>query len=126
MKIKTIRKYKNIPQGSVIQDVKEDGKFYEGLWCSALGSWTVQVPKSYCLEIKWEVDCKGTPESGNFEMSVIRSDNELGHSSWGWFDENKLLITSQTSGVFPMRRMIWNRLKQQAYDIADELNKKEK
>ena len=42
---------------------------------------------------KWETQSKGDPNGNSWEISVIRSDYEHGHQSWGWFDKNKLLIS---------------------------------
>lgn len=44
-------------------------------------------------EAKWVAQTKGDINSGSFEISVVRTDNEHGKRSWGWFDENKLLIS---------------------------------
>lgn len=45
-----------VPEGSYIRNVKVDGEFYTGLWCSMWGSWTVSVPIKYC---KPELDVTG-------------------------------------------------------------------
>lgn len=41
----------------------------------------------------WVAQVKGNPYGNSWEISVVRSDNEHGQLSWGWFDENKLLIS---------------------------------
>ena len=41
---------------------------------------------------KWEVQLKGEIEEGDFELSVIRKSNLHGHDSWGWGDENKIIL----------------------------------
>lgn len=47
--------------------------------------------------MKWIVEVKGDPHKtscpADWEISVVREDNEHGLKSWGWFDENKLLIS---------------------------------
>ncbi|CAM0015632.1 hypothetical protein VPHK359_0076 [Vibrio phage K359] len=40
---------------------------------------------------KWIVNIKGSFKESP-EISVVRSDNEHGLESYGWFDENKILI----------------------------------
>ncbi len=42
---------------------------------------------------EWEVQVKGERCTDLWEISVIRTDNEHGHISWGWFDKSKLLIS---------------------------------
>jgi len=44
-------------------------------------------------ENKWIASVKGQCNSGSWEISVLRADNEHGQRSYGWFDENKLLIS---------------------------------
>ena len=48
------------------------------------------------MKVKWVVDIKEYGKS--FEISVLRDDNAHGKKSYGWFDENKLLISSSTYG----------------------------
>ena len=43
-------------------------------------------------EYYWKVQIFGDPNGKSWEISVVRSDNKHGQSSWGWFDEHKLLI----------------------------------
>jgi hypothetical protein len=43
--------------------------------------------------MKWIVQVFGDRGSINWEISVVRSDNEHGQASWGWFDERKLLVS---------------------------------
>jgi len=72
---------------------------------------------------KWEVQIKGKPDSSAFEISVIRSDFLHGHNSWGWFDENKLLI-SHNGGpcIWPLVRIAWDKMIVLAQSVADDLN----
>ena len=52
----------------------------------------------------WEVQIKDARKSRQgFEITVIRQNNIHGHRSWGWIDDNKLLISS--SGVPTMPRV---------------------
>ena len=41
----------------------------------------------------WMVQIKGERCSNSWEISVVRVDNHHGQRSWGWFDDNKLLIS---------------------------------
>lgn len=39
-------------EGTIIQEVKEIGDNYEGLFCSAAGSYNVSIPKERCKIIE--------------------------------------------------------------------------
>jgi len=71
----------------------------------------------------WEVCIKGGPNKRSFEISVIRSDYKHGHASYGWFDENKLLISHNGGPCdWPVTVSIWDRLVGVAKDTVNELN----
>ncbi len=42
---------------------------------------------------KWLVDVKGDVNSESWEVAIVREDNVHGRRSWGWFDQNKLLVS---------------------------------
>lgn len=42
---------------------------------------------------RWLLQIKGDVNSDSWEISVVREDNIHGKLSWGWFDENKLLVS---------------------------------
>lgn len=71
----------------------------------------------------WMVDIKGSAGQAPFEISVLRSDDEHGKRSYGWFGHHKILISS-TGGpcrdVVP--KFVWDRLVAVAHAVADELN----
>lgn len=71
---------------------------------------------------RWYVDAKGDPSKGSFELSVLRGGNERGFRSWGWFDENKILISHSGAGKVAIPELVWVKLRQAAQQIADELN----
>lgn len=48
MKVKTIKDWEGLPQGSVIRVVKTYKNTYYGLWCSMYGSHHIYVPKEIC------------------------------------------------------------------------------
>lgn len=73
----------------------------------------------------WEVQIKGEPCSEAWEITVIRKNNIHGHRSWGWIDENKLLI-SHNAGPWSLIRPVWDRMVKVAHDVCDELNSAEK
>ena len=71
----------------------------------------------------WEVHTKGGPNQSGFEISVIRSDYKHGHISYGWFDENKLLISHNGGPCpWPVTDFVWHKLMIVAEDTANELN----
>lgn len=41
----------------------------------------------------WKVQVFGKRCSSAWEISVVRSDNEHGQKSWGWFNNRKLLVS---------------------------------
>ena len=70
---------------------------------------------------KWVVDIKGKAGSETFEISVLRDDNTIGKSSYGWIGKNKLLIT-QNNGHTPLIESVWNKSVSMAHEVAAELN----
>lgn len=75
---------------------------------------------------RWIVKVFGRAGAESFEISVVRSDNEHGQKSYGWFDENKLLISHNGGPChWPVIKPVWDRLIKAAQEVADELNAKE-
>lgn len=75
------------------------------------------------MKAKWVVDIKGEAESKIFEISVLRDDNNHGKLSYGWFDENKLLITHNGGPCdWPLKQIVWDKSVKLAQEVADELN----
>jgi len=76
------------------------------------------------MKAKWVVNIKEYKQS--FEISVLRDDNEHGKRSYGWFDENKLLISSSSDGSpntnTTSKKIIFEKLVKVAQEVADELN----
>ena len=76
---------------------------------------------------KWIVNKKGGPSVDSFEISVIRENNRHGKESYGWFDKDKLLISSSGGPCrTKITRQVWDKLVKVAHEIADELNNAEK
>lgn len=48
MKVRTLVDIDIVPAGSVLQDVKEVGPYYKGLWTSQLGSYEIKAKKEHC------------------------------------------------------------------------------
>ncbi len=72
---------------------------------------------------KWIVNVKGGAGKGSFEISVVREDNEHGIASYGWFDDNKLLIGSSGGPCCDtVTPRIWIGLMALASVVASELN----
>jgi hypothetical protein len=74
---------------------------------------------------KWVVEVKGRPEEGHFEISIIRENNYQGKASWGWFGDNKLLVTHNGTGRIPMTKQIWDWQVAIANEVAEKLNAEE-
>jgi len=45
------------------------------------------------MESKWKVHIFGDPAGTEWEISIVREDNKNGQQSWGWFGEDKLLVS---------------------------------
>ena len=75
----------------------------------------------------WTVDIKGGPWMPDFEISVLRKDNDFGKQSYGWFGPDKLLI-SQSGGPnhTVVTSVVWDRLVDVAKEVASLLNEQER
>lgn len=72
---------------------------------------------------KWVVDVKGEPNSSGFEISVIRDNNVHGKRSYGWFDADKLIISSCGGDCEDqLTQKVWDKVLRIAQETADELN----
>lgn len=75
---------------------------------------------------KWIVHTKGGSDQSSFEIAVVREDNRHGISSYGWFDQNKLLISHNGGPCrWPVTKSVWGRLVAVAQAEADALNSAE-
>jgi hypothetical protein len=71
----------------------------------------------------WEVCIKGAAGQKSFEIAVLRSDNEHGKRSYGWFGREKLLISHNGGPCeWPVTQSVWDKLVKVAHEIAAELN----
>lgn len=78
------------------------------------------------LSKRWIVEVKGGAGERNFEIAVVRNDNDLGRRSYGWFNENKLLISHNGGPChWPVTANVWDKLMRVAHEVADELNAEE-
>jgi hypothetical protein len=73
------------------------------------------------MSAKWIVDVKGR-QGASFEISVVLDSNKFGIESWGWFDENKLLISSSGAGNWGLTKHVWDKMMLLAHEVARELN----
>lgn len=71
---------------------------------------------------KWLANVKGGLGSRSFEISVVRAGYKHGQDSYGWFDENKLLVTHSVAMSAHMPKFMWDKLVRLAHEIAVELN----
>ncbi len=75
----------------------------------------------------WEAHTKGGPNRDSFEICVIRKDFEHGHLSYGWFGDEKLLVSHNGGPCrWGVSQLIWDRLLGVAEEVADKLNSKER
>ena len=76
---------------------------------------------------RWAVNVFGEAGRESFEIAVVRDDNEHGKLSYGWFSENKLLITHNGGPCrWPLTQRIWDKQMSLAEEVALELNNEEK
>jgi hypothetical protein len=73
--------------------------------------------------MKWEVNYKGAADDGAHEISVVKSNNEVGKRSWGWFGPDKVLI-SQSGPDTPITFVVWRAHLKFAKEHAKHLNGK--
>lgn len=79
------------------------------------------------MKADWVVHAFGGPAQQSFEISVVRLSNAHGIKSYGWFDENKLLISHNGGPCdWPVTASVWLKLLIVAEDVCRELNAKEK
>ena len=85
----------------------------------------------YCRSFKllkgrWIVNIQGAAGKETFEISVLRENNRHGIASYGWFDEEKLLISHNGGPChWPVTPFVWEGLVKLATYVADQLNKEE-
>jgi hypothetical protein len=76
-------------------------------------------------DFKWLPQVKGDPNGDSWEISVVRSDNEHGQKSWGWFDDRKFLVSHNGGPCrWPMYPGLGDTMIKIAHQVADELNRK--
>lgn len=76
--------------------------------------------------MEWLVDIKGD-RHGSWEISVIRKGNLHGFASYGWFDENKLLISHNGGPChWPIEQFVWDKQIEIANEFCKIMNDKEK
>lgn len=75
---------------------------------------------------RWVVHTKGRAGDKSFEIAVLRADNSHGIESYGWFGENKLLISHNGGPCdWPVTRYVWGELIGVASRVASHLNQEE-
>lgn len=71
----------------------------------------------------WMVHTKGSANQNSFEIAVVRDDNYHGIASYGWFDQDKLLISHNGGPCpWPVTQQVWDELMKVAERIAASLN----
>lgn len=77
------------------------------------------------IKPQWLVQVFGEKCSHSWEISVVRCDNIHGQRSWGWFGEDKLLVSHNGGPSHtPLCEFVWDRQMQIAYDLCAELNRR--
>ena len=78
------------------------------------------------MKAKWIVHIKDERSNDCFEITVLREDNEHGIESYGWIDEDKLLISSSGGASEDLvTEKVWEKLVRVACEVARELNQEE-
>ena len=77
----------------------------------------------HAIVMPWLVQVKGDRCSGSWEISVVRVNNEHGQRSWGWFGDDKLLVSHNGGPChWPICQFVWERQIKIANDLCDLLN----
>ena len=71
---------------------------------------------------KWIVCIKGDSGLAPFEIAVVKETYLLGRNSYGWFGENKILISHSAYVCKEIPLHVWEKLINLARKIATELN----
>jgi len=75
----------------------------------------------------WKTQVKGIKCSDGFEISIVRESNKLGQESWGWFDDNKLLICHNGGPCHDaLTEKVWDKMIILANEVCEELNNEER
>jgi len=75
---------------------------------------------------KWIPQIFGDPNGQAWEISVVLEDNEHGRKSWGWFGEDKILISHNGGPCnWPLGPGLGSLMIEVANRYADYLNRKE-
>ena len=70
----------------------------------------------------WIVNVKGT-FNNDPEISVVKEDNHHGINSYGWFDENKILVFGSGGHCrYTLSEIVFNKHIETAKYLADLLN----
>lgn len=74
--------------------------------------------------MKWKVQIHGGPNQKGFEISVVNTEKiHNAQKYFGWFDENKLLITHNGGPCdWPLTPQVWEKQIRVAREVAEELN----
>ena len=73
------------------------------------------------------VHTKGKHDEQSFEIAILRQNNAHGKISYGWFDKNKLLVSSSGGPCrVAVNKPIWDGLVALAERIAAKMNTDEK
>lgn len=80
------------------------------------------VPHPNDIAGRWTINTLGKPGPGGaFEIAAVRTDNAHGRESFGWADQNKVIVMS--GHCMPhFDPHVWNRIRDYALEVADRLN----
>lgn len=42
----------SVPKGTLLQQVKDLGEYWEGYWCSSIGTFVATIHKDFCEEVE--------------------------------------------------------------------------
>jgi hypothetical protein len=71
----------------------------------------------------WRVDVKGKAGDTSWEISVLRSSNVHGMRSYGWFGDDKLLVSHNGGPCrWPINEFVWSGQILIANALCDKLN----
>ena len=75
------------------------------------------------FRMEWLVNVKDNRKHDSWEISVVRADNAHGLKSYGWFDEDKLLVSHNGGPCkWPICDFVWEQQLKIAQELCARLN----
>lgn len=74
------------------------------------------------MKNKWKVLVLGRKGTTEWEITVVHVDNKHGQESYGWYDNDKILVSTCDDFGIPLLREVWDGQIKLAKEICKKLN----